>query len=273
MKKWWTCFLLLTACLCAPPVRKKPTIIRIVGSDTLLLLTGRWAEEYMKQHPEVSIHFEGGGTKKGVEALIDGRADICTASRPLNPSEVRLLAERYKVIGMSHLVAKDALSIYLHPDNPVQNLTRAQLKDIFTGVISNWRQIGGLDEPILVIVRSPNSGTYQYFKEHVLNGENYVSTAVVMPTTPAVAKAVAEHRAAIGYGGAGFGSNVRHCSVDGVEPTAENVRNDSYPLVRYLYFVTANTPRGAVKAFIDWVLRDGQKIVGELGYFPLWGEP
>lgn len=255
---------------CSPFSHRKAEIVRIKGSDTMLILATRWAEEYMKLNPDVSVYVEGGGTEKGVAALIKGKADICAASRPLRAQEARLLAEKYRYIGISHLVAKDALSIYLHPENPVQNLSLTQLKQIFRGAITNWNQVGGNNDPILVLIRSPNSGTYLYFNEHVLEGEPYSQFAQVMPTTSAVVKTVAENKEAIGYGGIAYGITLKHCQIDEIAPTEENVRNDTYPIIRYLYLYTTNTPRGAVKSFIDWVLKDGQKTVTEVGYISLW---
>jgi len=249
---------------------QKAQIVRIKGSDTMLILVTRWAEEYMKYKPNVSVYAEGGGTEKGVKALQKGKADICTASRPLQAQEARLLAEKYKYLGMSFLVAKDALSIYLNKNNPVKNLSPDNLKEIFKGEITNWNQVGGNNDPILVLIRSPNSGTHLYFKNHILDGEAYSEFAQIMPTTDDIVTAVSKNREAIGYGGIAYGPNVVHCKIDGVAPTEENVRNDSYPIIRYLYLYTTNTPRGEVKSFIDWVLKDGQKIVKEVGYIPLW---
>jgi len=261
--------IILSIVNCNPFYHRKAEIVRIKGSDTMLILATRWAEEYMKLNPNISVYVEGGGTEKGVEALIKGKADICAASRPLRAQEARLLAEKHRYIGISHLVAKDALSVYLNPENPVQNLNLKQLKQIFKGEITNWNQVSGNNDPILVLIRSPNSGTHPYFKEHVLEGEPYSQFAQVMPTTSAVVKAVAENKEAIGYGGTAYGTNLIHCQINGIAPNEKNVRNDSYPIIRYLYLYTANTPRGEVKSFIDWMLKDGQKIVKEVGYIPL----
>lgn len=272
MKKLAVLVLLVSAG-CQPFFHRRTEIVRIAGSDTMYILASRWAEEYMRLHPNISIYVEGGGTKKGVEAMIDGRADICTASRPLRASEARLLTEKYRRIGISHLVAKDALSVYVNPENPVQNLSREQLKSIFTGEITRWSEVGGRDELILVIIRSPNSGTFQYFKEHLLEDQAYAATAVSATTTEAVVQAVRQNSNAVGYGGAVYGPQLVHCRIDGIAPTKENVGNDSYPIIRYLYFYTADSPHGAVKTFIDWVLKEGQKTVEEVGYFPLWRVP
>jgi phosphate transport system substrate-binding protein len=218
----------------------------------------------------VSIYAEGGGTEKGVEALIHGKTDICAASRPLRSEEVKSLAEKYKNLGMRFLIAKDALSIYVHPENPIQNFSLDQVRKIFKGEITNWTQIGGPDKPICVLIRPPTSGTYLYFKEHILEGEAYGKNANSLATTSSLVQAIKENPAAIGYGGIAYGSDIRHCSINDVEPTTDTVRNDSYPIIRYLFLYTTNTPRDETKSFIDWVLKDGQKIVREVGYVPLW---
>jgi len=138
-------------------------VIRIKGSDTMVTLAQSWAEKFMQQHRGVAVYVEGGGTATGIEALIKGDIEICTASRPLRPEEVQRLAKRQQNIGIAHLVAKDGLSVYLHPNNPVRNLTLAQVKDIYPGRISNWREAGGKDEAMVVLSRAPSSGTYLYF--------------------------------------------------------------------------------------------------------------
>lgn len=245
--------------------------IKIKGSDTMLILTRLWAQEYMKQNKHISIYTEGGGSATGFRALIDGEADICAASRPMRAAEVRLLAEQHSKLGIAFMVAKDALSIYLHPQNPIQDLTSNQLKDIYTGKITNWKEVGGEDEKILVLNRSPNSGTYIYFNDHVMSGEPFQSNSVTLPSTNAIVKMVEANKNAIGYGGTAYGENVKHCKVDNIDPTIENVRNNTYPISRYLYLYTIDNPKGAVKDFIDWVSSmPGQSIVAKVGYIPLW---
>jgi len=237
----------------------------------MFLLTRHWAEQYMREHPATSVYVQAGGTGTGTAALAQGEADICTASRPLRPDEVQTLAEKFGTVGIAVLVAKDAISIYLHPKNPVKNLSVEQLKSIYTGKFTNWKQVGGRDQPILLLNRMPNSGTYVYFQEHVLGGEDYKQYAKILATTAAIVRMVEKNVNAIGFGGIGYEAADMHCSVNGIEPTVKNVMNNSYPLTRYLYFYTINTPRGNVKNFIDWVLGvEGQSIVRQEGYFPIW---
>lgn len=244
--------------------------IRLKGSDTMIILAELWAEEYMKSNPGIAVYAEGGGTATGMEALINGEVDICTASRPIRPNEARRLVERQGYLGVSFLVAKDALSIYLHPENPVRNLTMAQLKEIYTGRITSWKEVNGQDAEVVLFSRSPNSGTYLYFQEHVLEGQPYSPSATTRTGTEAIAREISKNPSAIGYGGIAYGKDLVHCKINNVAPTEENVRNDSYPISRYLYFYTIKEPSGGVKKFIDWVLsKDGQAAVKEIGYVPL----
>jgi len=268
MRKYFFIFLILIGCSAKP---YKVAVIRIKGSDTMLILTQRLADEYMNLNPGISIYVEGGGTESGIKSMIKGETDICTASRLLKPDEAKLLADYYGSLGMYFLLAKDALSIYLNPANPVKNLTREDLKKIFTCEIKNWNELGGTKEPIIIINRSPNSGTYLYFQEHILEGENYCGNTETAATTEAVIEAVEKNKNAIGYGGIGFGEDVYHANIDGIEPIEENARNDTYPITRYLHFFTSKSPSGEIKNFIDWAISpEGQKIIREEGYIPLW---
>jgi len=246
-------------------------IIYIKGSDTMLGLTSDLAEIYMKENPGVSIRIEGGGTAEGIKSLIKNEIDICTASRNLKPEEAKLLADYYGSLGMVFLIAKDGLSIYLNPGNNINNLSLQQLKQIYTGEIKNWKNIGGKDARIIPVTRNPNSGTYFFFKEHILDGEEYTADKIIKSTTGEIINFVAENENAIGYGGMGYQGNVIHSKIEGVEPNSENIRNDTYPITRYLHFFTTKIPGGKVKSFIDWVLSPaGQSVIRKSGYIPLW---
>jgi phosphate transport system substrate-binding protein len=245
--------------------------IKIVGSDTMLELTSNLAEHYMKENPGISIIVEGGGTAEGIKALIKNQTDICTASRNLKPDEAKLLADYYGSLGLVFLIAKDALNIYVNPNNPVKDLSINQLKDIYSGKTNNWAKLNGKDALIIPVVRNPNSGTYLYFMEHVLEGNEYTPNSVTEPTTKEIVKFVEDNENAIGYGGMGYKGNVVHAKINGVEPSENNVRNDTYPIIRYLHFFTTKTPGGAIKKFIDWVLSpSGQSVVRKSGFIPLW---
>lgn len=246
-------------------------VIRIKGSDTMYKLTSMLANEFMKNNPSFSVYVEGGGTKTGIDALSKGRIDICTASRLPKSEEVKTLADEFGSIGVSTLVAKDGLSIYLNPENPVKNLSLNEVKNIFSGKITNWKYVGGEDNSIHVFSRSPNSGTYLYLKEHVLLNDDYFSNAEIKATTDEIVEAVAKDKNAIGYGGIGYGENIFHSSINNTRPSEENIRNESYPITRYLFFITRNNPDGLSKKFIDWVLSgDGQQLVKKAGFISLW---
>jgi len=246
-------------------------VIRLKGSDTMVILAQRWAEEFMRQYGGIAVYVEGGGSRTGIEALIKGEIEICTASRPLQAAEVQRLAQQQQNVGIAFQVAKDGLSIYLHQENPVRDLRLDQVQDIYLGKIKNWREVGGKDGPIIVFSRAPSSGTYLYFQEHVLDGQPYGENIITMPTTAAIAAEIEKNHHAIGYGGLAYGKNLIHCKINGVSPTEECVRENKYPITRYLYFYTIKKPEGVVKLFIDWVLsKEGQRVVKEIDYIPLF---
>ena len=250
------------------------TTIRIKGSDTMLQLTEALAREYMRQNKDVSIYVEGGGSASGINSLINNEIDIATASRLLRADEAKSLAEYYGSIGLYYLIAKDALSIFVNENNSVKNLTMEQIKKIFTCEITNWKELGGKDKRIDGVIRNPNSGTYLYFKEHVLEGEEYCDSLLVLPTTAAIVEYVKNSENAIGYGGIGYGEESINATVEGIAPIEQNARNDTYPITRYLHLFTSRSPQGAVKNFIDWVLTPaGQAVIKEAGFIPLWENP
>lgn len=237
----------------------------------MLYLAQRWAAEYMKNNPGISIYVEGGGTVTGAQAIAHGKADICLASRPLRPEEIKLIADKYNKVGLAILVAKDAITVYLHPQNQVESLTLEQLKKMYKGEITNWAMAGGPDNPVLLINRMATSGTFLYFKEHVLGGDEYSENSQMFPTTKEVVEAVAKNKNAIGYGGIAYMANVKYCQINDIAPFSSTGANDDYPLTRYLYLYLVDTPRGEIKRFVDWILSpEGQEIVKNVGYFPIW---
>ncbi len=253
------------------PSSPQTSTVRAVGSDTMLPLLQRWAEEFMASHPRVSIYVEGGGTGAGVRALVRGRAEICAASRPLAPEEVQALFERHQTLGVRFLCALDALSVYVHPDNPVTDLSLEQLRAVFSGEVTSWDQLGGPSLPIHVLVRPPTSGTHWFFQDHVLGGVPYTPNAQVLPTTAAITARIHADPQAIGYGGLAYAPGLTHCRLEGAAPTVAAARDQSYPLARYLQLYTVQPPRGTTKELIDWILGpEGQRVVEEVGYIPLW---
>lgn len=244
--------------------------ITVKGSDTMVILAQKWAEKFMAGHPNASIQVTGGGSGTGISALINGTTDICNSSRPMKQSEIKKLKERFGTLGVEIPCAKDGITIYLNPSNKVSNLTMDQLKQIYTGKISNWKQLGGKDSKIVLYSRENNSGTYVYFKDNVLGGQDYAPACQNLPGTAAVVNAVSKDVNGIGYGGHGYSKGVKMCNVNGVEPTLQTIGNGKYPISRALYMYLRNKPTGSVKQFIDWILsKEGQKVVSDAGYFPL----
>lgn len=245
--------------------------IYIKGSDTMYLLMQRLSAAYMYKHPGTSIYVNGGGTAAGFEALNSGEADICMASRDLQADEVKRLAQNHMKIGMSYLIAKDAISIYLNPNIQITDFTTDEIKDIFTGKITNWKDIDGRDIEITSIIRNSKSGTNAYFRQTVLDNEEFASNSVIKNTTKQVIDAVSSIDGAIGFGGIAFRGFVTFAKINGVYPTKETIKNDEYELIRYLHLYTVKSPEGKVRDFINWTMSDeAQKIISEFGYFSLW---
>ena len=250
--------------------------ITVKGSDTMVILAQRWAELYMSMHPDVTIQVTGGGSGTGISALINGTTDICNASRPMKQSERDKLKQRFNTLGVEIKAARDGLALYVSDSNPVRELTVAQIKAIYTSTITNWKEVGGPDSRIILYGRENNSGTYVYFKDNVLDGEDYAAAMQSMPGTAAVVNAVAKDKFGIGFGGAAYGKGIRFLKVKkdakspGYEPTEENVKSGQYPVSRFLYLYTRSRPTGALKQYIDWILSDeGQQTVSKVGYFPI----
>jgi phosphate transport system substrate-binding protein len=256
---------------CASLPRAEEDRLRLAGSDTMKPLAERWAIAFMERHPGTVVVVEGGGTATGIASLVRGRVPLATGSRPLLPEEVRELAARHGTVGLSVRCARDGLSVFLHPENPVRDLGFEQLKALFSGRIANWQKVGGRDAPVHLLIRPPSSGTHRFFRDLVLREEPYSQRATVLATTEAIVEAVRADRDAVGYGGVAFGPDLVHCSIDSSAPTPENVRAGTYPLGRYLYLHAVRPPVGLAARFVAFVLGDdGQRIVGEAGFVPLW---
>lgn len=252
-----------------------PKKVTVKGSDTMVILSQKWAEAYMKKHPETVIQVTGGGSGVGLAALINGSTDIANASRPIKSSEVESLKAKYKTKGIEIACAKDGLSVFLNKGNKVSELSIQQLGDIFSGKITNWKQVGGDDAKIQLYGRESSSGTFEFFKEHVVKTD-FSPTCQTLPGTAAIVNAVKKDKYSVGYGGAAYAEGVKDCKVKkdakskGVLPTEANIKNKTYPISRYLYMYLKSKPTGETKAFIDWILSpEGQKMIASVGYFPL----
>jgi len=251
-------------------------MVTVKGSDTLVILAQRWAEEYMKKTPNVQVQVTGGGSGTGIAALINGTTDIANSSRPMQEKEKSSVKQRANQGVSEFKVAKDGITIYVHESNKVESLTLDQLRGIYTGKIANWKAVGGPDLPITRYSRENNSGTYVFFKEHVLKNADYHSSCQNMPGTASVVNAVRKDKGGIGYGGVAYAQGVREVPVKkdaksaAVMPTSDNIRNGTYPIWRFLYQYVIGVPKGEVAKLIKWELSDeGQAIVAKVGYIPV----
>ena len=274
MKKLWLLIPVLALTLAGTSLAGKA--ITIKGSDTMVILNQRWAENYMNNHPGAVVQVTGGGSGVGISALINGTTEICASSREMKDSEKAKLRERWNTTGKEIPVAKDGVTVYLNASNPVSELSLEQLKNIYTRKVKNWRDLGGPDAPILLYGRESSSGTYVFFKDTVLLGADFAPETQTMPGTAGIVNAVAKDPNGIGYGGVAYASGVKHLKLkktpggSASDPTEENVKSGVYPLSRDLFFYLKQSPTGDLKKFIDWVLSPaGQEIVTKVGYFPV----
>src|SRR5258708_4840220 len=251
--------------------------ITVKGSDALVILAQKWAEVYMSKHPEVKIQVTGGGSGIGFAALQNNTTDIADASRPIKPAERAACIKSFGKNPREYKVALDGLSVYVNSDNPVSELSLEQLEKIFTGKARNWKELGGNDSPITVYSRENSSGTYEFFKEHILKGQDFVSSAQTMPGTAALLQSVSRDKNGIGYGGAAYGHGAKALKIKkdpdsaAIEPTEENVVSGKYPIWRYLYnYLNPEKDKSEIASYLNWIRSDeGQKIVKEVGYYPL----
>ncbi|MDR2980271.1 MAG: PstS family phosphate ABC transporter substrate-binding protein [Bacteroidales bacterium] len=252
------------------------TAQKIKGSDTMLPLSQKEAESFMKANPSQTVTVTGGGSGVGISALLEGTTDIAQLSRKIKFDEKQKLQESGKSV-KEVIAAYDALAIIVHPSNKVTKLTREQLEGIFTGKITNWKEVGGDDMKIIPYSRETSSGTYEFFKESVLKNKNYVNGIMSMPATGAIIQSVSQTKGAIGYVGLAYlNKDVKAIQVSYdkgnkyVQPTVENAKNQSYPIVRPLYYYYLVSSEKKVKSFLDYVLSaQGQKIVAETGYITI----
>lgn len=265
---------------CGRP-NKQDSAIQIKGSDTMVNLGQAWAEAFMQADPNVSVAVTGGGSGTGIASLLSNTCDIAELSRELKPEEIAL-AKQKGFEPKQIIVALDGLAVVVHPANPLSQLTLDKLAAIFSGSVSNWKEVGGSDLPIVVLSREVNSGTHVYFKEHVLrrgkeNQVEFAASALMLPSSQAIADEVAQNPGAIGYFGMGYISareKALAIAMDSaspyIQPTIENVVSQAYPISRPLIMVTHGKPSGLVARFIDFVLSpQGQKIVVKIDFVPI----
>ena len=265
------CSLLSMLMLAAPFASASQTEIIINGSTTVLPVMQKAGEAFMAENPDITLAISGGGSGNGIKALNEGLCHVAMSSRGIRTSEV----EQGKGRGVDFVrisVAIDALAPIVHPDNPVQNLTIEQLRDIYAGKITNWKAVGGRDERIVTISRDTSSGTFETWQEIIMGQEKVAPSALLLPSSGSVVQAVAGNRRAVGYVGFGYlNDRLKKLDVDGIEATPASAVAEQWPIARELYLFTNGEPTGAVKRLIDFILdpQKGQKAVAEVGFIPL----
>ncbi len=245
------------------------TTIRVDGSTTVLPIMQKVVEAYMKAHPDVKISVSGGGSGNGIKALLDGATDIAMASRAIEPKEIDLA--KSKNVNPNQIVcAIDAIVPIVNPGNKLSEVTLAQLKDLYMGKVTSWKDLGG-EGPVVVISRDTSSGTYETWEGLVMKKERVFPGALMQASSGAVVQAVSKNKNAMGYVGIGYlDASTKPLKVDGVEATEANAKAKKYAITRDLYIYTNGAPAGAVKGLVDFLLgADGQKLVKEAGFVPL----
>ena len=252
------------------------------GSDTIVNLALAWAERYQSEHPEVRISVTGGGSGTGLASLINSTVDIANASRQIKDEEIEQ-AQANGIQPVEHIIARDAIAVIVHPDNPVSELTLQQISDIYSGKIQNWNEVGGDDRPIVRLSRETNSGTHVYFLETVLRlGKKDDKTlfsmdTLLLPSSEGIIAEVRDNPNAIGYDGLGYVPKdlkkiaiAKSAGEPYVLPSVETVNDKSYPIARDLYMYTAGEPTDIIKDYLEWILSpEAQEIVLQLGFVPI----
>jgi len=263
---------LAAATLVAAGVSAQDAKIVIDGSTTVGPIAKQFAEHFMKEKKGLNITVGESGSGNGAKSLINGTCDIATMSRAMKGEEVEA-AKGKGVNAVQHVVAFDGLAIVVHPSNPVQGLTVAQVRDVYLGKVKSWKDLGGPDKPIVLISRDTNSGTYEAFEGLVMKKEKIAEGAEYVGSSGAIRQRVQSTPAAIGYVGLGFvDETVKALVIDGVAPTAETVLSKQYPVSRELYLYTNGDPKAgtALAEFVGFCKTEkGRQIVSDIGFVPV----
>ncbi|MDX2503468.1 MAG: PstS family phosphate ABC transporter substrate-binding protein [Gammaproteobacteria bacterium] len=273
----------LSACMMSVTAYASDRIVlQNKGSDTLVNVAQAWAEEYRNVDSNVAIAVSGGGSGTGIAALINGTVDLANASRAMKQKEVKL-AESKGQNPIQHIVGYDALSVFIHHDNPAKSFSFAQLQDIYVrdGKATKWSDLGltipGCKDKIVVVSRQNNSGTYSYFKKAVLGKKGKFRQGTLdMHGSKDVVDLVEKTPCAIGYSGLAYANEhikmaciAKETGGACVSPSVETASDRSYPIARPLFMYTNGEPEGEVKKYLDWIMSDkGQCILLKKGYAP-----
>jgi phosphate transport system substrate-binding protein len=254
--------------------RSRPLTIK--GSDTMVILTQRLSEEYMKRNAGDRVQVNGGGSGVGIAALINGTVDLAQATRPMKDAEKATAEKARGAQIVETAVALDSLAVFVNQANPVKELTIAQLADIYTGKVRNWKEAGGNDAPIILYGRENSSGTYDYFREHVLRKADFANHVQTLQGTAAIVNAVGLDPNGIGYGGIAYSKGVRaialkkDAATPAVVPSEATVAGGTYPLSRRLFYYSLSNAPERVTKYVQWTLTpEAQALVKQVGYFPL----
>ena len=245
--------------------------IVVDGSTTVGPIAKAFAEHYMEKNPDVNITVSESGSGNGAKSLVNAACDVATMSRPMKNSEKKA-AQDAGILPIEHVVAMDGIALAVHKSNPVADLTIEQIRDIFTGKIRRWSELGGPDQPIVAISRDTNSGTYECFESLVLGGEKMEAKVEYTGSNGAIRQRVMSTSGAVGYVGLAFTEGVKAVTVNGIEATPETVVGREYPIARPLYMYTNGRPaKGSPLAeFVGLaVAAEGKQIIADTGFVPL----
>jgi phosphate transport system substrate-binding protein len=245
--------------------------INVSGSDTMVNMAGAWAQKFMTENPDVQIAVKGGGSGVGIAAIINKTVDVADSSRSIKTEEV----DQAKANGVDPVtteVARDGVTIIVNSANAVSDITTDTLGKVYRGEITNWKELGGADAPIVLLGRDSSSGTYSFMQDEVVGkGKTYAKSMKNLQSSQAIVDEVGKDANSIGYVGLGYDTpTIKVLTVNTKKADVASVLDGSYPLSRGLNMITNGAPAGATKAYIDWILSaEGQKIVTEQGFVPL----
>lgn len=245
--------------------------VNVAGSDTMVNMAQAWAEKFNEENPGVVITVSGGGSGNGIASFINQTVDVANASRELKEEEISAA----KDAGLDPVVtevARDGVTVIVNSKNSVSDITKDDLGKVYRGEITNWKELGGVDAPIVLLGRDSSSGTYAFINDEVIGkGNTYAKSMRSLQSNQAIVDEVGKNANAIGYCGLGYdNSSIKVMTVEGVEASTSSVLDGTYPLSRGLNMITNGQPTGALKAYVDWILgAEGQALVAEQGFVPL----
>jgi phosphate transport system substrate-binding protein len=261
-------FIIFTLMVPVSQAGEKQLVIQ--GSTTILPIAQAAAEVFMQNNPQADLSIRGGGSGNGIAALIDGTCDIADSSRPMKDKEI-LLCQKKGISPVPHIIAMDGIAVIVHNSNPIQGLTIEQIKDIYIGKITNWKELGGEDQKIVLVSRDSSSGTYEIFETIILQGKKVSPDSLSQASNQTVTTIISTTKGAIGYVGLGnIVNTINAIAVNEITPSQETVASGAYPISRPLFMYTNGAPQGVAKDFFQFIWSlEGQKIVKEQGFIPL----